>query len=146
MNRIAFLCVLTALTGPALADEYFVSPQGANTNPGTYKKPWRTLYHALGKLKSLDDLYVRGGWYEENLNVYCFRGAPLKRIRVMAYQGEPVHIDSLSLKAPNYWGLEDLSIGKLKIIGGHGWDVVRCLVGKLEIQGKPTGYRIIPPD
>src|SRR5437867_2863494 len=53
-------------TGPA----YFVDPvKGVDRQEGTQEKPWKTVNHALKRLKPGDTLYLRGGVYYESVTM-----------------------------------------------------------------------------
>ena len=68
------------------------SGRGDNAKPGTKDAPWKTISHALTKLKAGDTLAIRGGTYFENL--YCaVAGTPDRPITIRAYPGEQVILD-----------------------------------------------------
>jgi Right handed beta helix region len=54
---------LATSKGPAI----YVSTKGANSNPGTIKRPKRTIQSALNRARPGQRILVRGGLYEENL-------------------------------------------------------------------------------
>ena len=66
---------------------YFVSPNGSDTNPGTFLQPWRTIGKAARTVVPGDSVYVRAGIYNEavSLNV---SGTEQKPINFLAYPGE----------------------------------------------------------
>ncbi len=84
---------------PALAERpmsdgpaFFVSPEGDDAADGSRRAPWRSINHALTRLRAGDTLYLRGGSYFEN--VYCAAaGRPDAPITLRAYPGERVIID-----------------------------------------------------
>lgn len=43
-----FLLSLVVFSTAALANDYYVSPSGSDSNPGTQAQPWKTLQHAQG--------------------------------------------------------------------------------------------------
>ena len=45
----------------------YVSPRGSDGNPGTLRRPWRTIQHGLDRLRKGQALLVRRGTYRENL-------------------------------------------------------------------------------
>jgi len=75
--------------GPAC----FVSPrQGDDRNDGSQAKPWRTIGHALSRLKPGDTLYLREGVYHER--VYCsVAGRKDAPITIRSYPREQAVID-----------------------------------------------------
>jgi hypothetical protein len=76
-------------TGPA----YFVDArQGDDTVAGTQAAPWKTLRHALLRLRAGDTLYVREGVYRENVYV-ALAGQEKLPITIRGYPGETAVID-----------------------------------------------------
>ncbi len=47
-------------TGPS---EFYVAPNGKDSNPGTIDKPWATIHHAAEVLRPGDTVYIRQGFY-----------------------------------------------------------------------------------
>lgn len=72
---------------------YFVdAARGDNKSDGSEKAPWRSINHALKRLKAGDTLYLRGGTYYEN--VYCaVSGRKDAPITIRSYPGEQTIID-----------------------------------------------------
>src|SRR5258706_11999555 len=48
---------------PASITSFFLSPTGADTNPGTEAKPWKTFAHALPLLRPGHTLVLLDGTY-----------------------------------------------------------------------------------
>jgi parallel beta-helix repeat protein len=44
---------------------FYVDTQGSDSNPGTQKKPWRTIEYAGQTAKPADTILIRGGEYQE---------------------------------------------------------------------------------
>ena len=78
-----------AATPDALAGTYYVSPQGADSAPGTLDRPFRTLQKAAGVLQPGDTCCVRAGTYRESVAL-TRSGTEGKPIRFAAYPGEIV--------------------------------------------------------
>lgn len=75
--------------GPA----FFADPvKGHDKNDGTKERPWRTIQHALTKLKPGDTLLLRGGVYFESIDVKL-QGADKKPITIRSMVGELAIID-----------------------------------------------------
>lgn len=82
--------------------EYFVSPKGDDANPGTKKKPFRTIKRGLrgeedlptSTLKPGDILTLRKGIYLEAVKVINQTGMPGDEITIRSFSGERVVIDS----------------------------------------------------
>jgi len=67
MIRTALICV--CLGGPAVATEFYVSPAGNDSNPGTKSKPFATIEAARDAVRKLPKgdgitVWIRGGVYE----------------------------------------------------------------------------------
>jgi hypothetical protein len=76
--------------GPA----YFVDPvKGVDRQEGTREKPWKTLAHAIERLKPGDTLYLRGGTYHEAVTL-SRSGTPQKPITIRSYPGELAVLDA----------------------------------------------------
>ena len=58
---------------------FFVAPAGRDSNPGTRRRPFGTLAHALERLRAGDRLYVRGGTYPERVKVHAAPGRRRER-------------------------------------------------------------------
>ena len=74
---------------------YFVSPTGADANPGSFEKPWKTLGKAAATIKSGDTVYVRGGLYTPEKRI-VFRGLKARKeqpTRIIGWQGETATFD-----------------------------------------------------
>lgn len=70
--------------GPAL---FVDATRGSDASDGSKNKPWKTINHALKRLKPGDTLYLRGGSYFEN--VYCaISGTAEKKITIRSFPGE----------------------------------------------------------
>jgi hypothetical protein len=66
---------------------YYVSPSGADSGPGTFERPFRTLARAGEALEPGDICLLRGGTYRETLRPLR-SGEPEKPIVYRAYEGE----------------------------------------------------------
>ena len=109
---LLLLCILSS----TLAGAHFIAPvnsNGSDTNPGTFKKPWRTLSYALcggsngcpcttlnkKRLSAGDTLYLRGGYYNVATEIatrpmtFANSGTNKKPIIVRNYPGEKPIID-----------------------------------------------------
>lgn len=72
---------------------YFVDPaKGDDGNDGSLQKPWKTVQHAVRKLKPGDTLYLRGGIYYEHPTL-TVSGTPDKPITLRSYEGELAILD-----------------------------------------------------
>jgi hypothetical protein len=81
------LGALLATAGSALAADYYVSPQGRNTNAGTKAQPFATLAKAGEAAGAGDTVYLRAGTYRETLKPQR-SGEAGKPVRFVAAPGE----------------------------------------------------------
>jgi len=73
------------------AAEYFVSPQGSDSNSGTEQRPFATIHKAASVLKPGDTCYLREGVYREVLHPEQ-SGEPGAEITFSNWQNEEVVI------------------------------------------------------
>jgi hypothetical protein len=110
---------------------FFVAPRGRDSNPGTRRRPFGTLAHALRKLRAGDRLYVRGGIYHERVKVSVAPGRGRARVLVSNFAHErPVVKGQLWIGDPSYWTIRGISVTWAKgnpdepmarVYGGTGW-------------------------
>ncbi len=86
MKKIISTLLMAVAVNCALATDYYVATNGSDSNKGTLKAPFKTIQHAVSKLKSGDVCYVRKGIYRENV-VINTSGVTLK-----AYNNENVTV------------------------------------------------------
>lgn len=144
-NLFTLLLMLVAATSLQAAD-YYVSPQGSDTNTGTIDAPFATLKQAISKATAGTTIYLREGTYqpteaeimgyqENNLYACVYNltasGTAQKPITITGYENEKAVID-LSLVKPkdkrvsgfyvkgNYWRLKKFDIIGIQVtITGH---------------------------
>ena len=86
MRKIILFLIITFNIN---ADNYFVSPNGNDSNSGTIQKPFKTINKALTVLNSGDTLYFREGIYPYG-NKITISGEKDKPITFEPYQNEKV--------------------------------------------------------
>ena len=101
------------LTGKAIAVTpstmtYYVSTTGNDANPGTLSAPWRTINHAAQLARPGALIYVRGGVYSEQVNLYQ-SGTSTASIQFLAYPGETPVVDAANLSMPTWSALFSIS-------------------------------------
>lgn len=79
------VCWAVGVALPAGAATYYASPTGADTNPGTSARPWRTLQPANKTLKPGDTLLIADGQYPGNI-----------RQTVSGQPGKPITFKSIN--------------------------------------------------
>ncbi len=85
-------CFLISASGLSAA-EYYVSPDGSDSNSGDKATPLRTIQAAVDRLKPGDTCIIREGVYREAVkleNMWATAAAP---VVIKAYAGESVSID-----------------------------------------------------
>lgn len=96
--------LLPASSGAAAVGRYpvptgalFVSPTGSNSAAGTQAAPFRTLAHALDRVKSGQTIVLRGGVYREGASGFATGGtlyrSRLNGVTIQSYPGETVWLD-----------------------------------------------------
>ena len=83
---------------------YFVSPNGSDSNPGTFLQPWKTIGKAARTVKSGDTVFIRGGIYNESVR-FNISGTALDPIKIMAYPDETPIIEGYNQLPLSYTGL-----------------------------------------
>ena len=74
-------------------NQYFVSTNGNDHFSGTFKKPFKTIQHAVDQVNAGDTIYVLEGIYYELINVYDKKGTLLQPITIQSYENNKVIID-----------------------------------------------------
>lgn len=121
------------------ANDYFISPEGNDSNPGTIEKPLRSLKRIIRKLKPGDTCYFRKGHYLINERVKNLKGAPGKPITFTSYNDEKAVIDG-TVPIEGSWEKVKGNIYKIKLkrdiwqvfINGKGAMLARWPNAKVE--------------
>ncbi len=79
---------------------YYVSPDGIDINPGNFNKPWKTISYAVNKLQAGDSLLIRGGIYQEMIEIKN-SGTANNFILISSYSNEEVIIDGNNNSLPS---------------------------------------------
>ena len=79
-------------TAQALAADYWVAPNGSDTESGSKEKPFRTVQKTADVMRPGDTCTVRGGTYREAVTIR-HSGTEGKPIRFVAAEGERVIFD-----------------------------------------------------
>ena len=82
---------------PAGGQVYYVSPEGADTNPGTAELPFRTIAHAASLVQPGDIVYALSGVYREGDLLQSLQSEEGRPIVFAAAEGHTPILDS-SLK------------------------------------------------
>ena len=113
--------VVLVIWSNVLGQIYYVSPDGSNSDPGTFDQPWQTFKYAQSRLSAGDTLYLREGTYFETTTVYMsVRGTAQAPITFQSYPGEHAVISGAEpyfMTAPNSeWVLVDPSINLYRTV------------------------------
>ena len=84
---------ITAVIGMA----FYVSTTGSDSNPGTISSPWRTIQHAANSVLAGDTVFVRGGVYNESVNISVSGSAAAGPITFQSFPGEQAIVDGTGL-------------------------------------------------
>ncbi|MET0387901.1 MAG: right-handed parallel beta-helix repeat-containing protein [Polyangiales bacterium] len=125
---------------PVRADEYYVAPDGADTNPGTLDAPFASVERGQEAAKPGDTVYLRGGEYhfsgtQQSIGIALSKsGASGSPIKYFAYEGEQPILDLFELKPQarvtgidiraNWLHLRGIEVrGVRQLIVGDSWGV-----------------------
>jgi hypothetical protein len=61
--KVAAFIIALSLAPHLHAAEFFVAPDGSDSNPGTLDKPFATIQHAQEAVSPGDTVFIRGGSY-----------------------------------------------------------------------------------
>ncbi|MFA6241303.1 MAG: right-handed parallel beta-helix repeat-containing protein [Candidatus Hydrogenedentales bacterium] len=108
------LAVLLVALPPLQAAEYFIAPDGNDTNLGTdIEKPFRTLQRAADAAVAGDSCFIRAGVYRETVSI-TKSGEQERPITFSSYQGERVIIDGSDI-VTGAWNQSGDKIWKVKV-------------------------------
>jgi hypothetical protein len=114
LSIILFICACL-IAGTASATDYYVSTAGIDTNPGTLALPWRTIQHAANVVKAGSTVYIRGGIYNEKVNMNVTGSASKGYISFINYPNETPIVDGTGISNPEIFEL--YGVNYIKIIG-----------------------------
>jgi hypothetical protein len=113
------LVTVTAVIGAA----FYVSTTGSDSNPGTISSPWRTIQHAANSVQAGDTVYVRGGVYNESVNISVSGSVIAGPITFQTYPGEQAIIDGTGL-VPSTSGTQGLiNIANQSYVSIQGFEI-----------------------
>jgi len=128
MTLTVGLLMVVART-PGAAD-YYVGPDGKDSNPGTRSRPIATLEPLAGRLVAGDRVLLLGGTYTRPLKVRGWQGTATEPIVLAAAPGEPVVLDGTDL-LPDRWQEVDPDSREGRSIQADQW---KRLKGRLYCQ------------
>src|SRR4030042_2815262 len=77
---------------PSMLRTFYIATNGNDSNPGTLSSPWRTIGKGVSSITAGDTLYIRGGTYNEVVNI-SRSGNNSSPIIIDNYQNEIVIIN-----------------------------------------------------
>ena len=89
---LLFACVSAAFGQPN--SSFYVATTGSDSNPGTQSAPWRTVQRAADTARAGSIVNVRGGIYEELVNINASGNASDGFITLRSYPGETAVVDA----------------------------------------------------
>jgi MYXO-CTERM domain-containing protein len=136
------LCGVFLTKGRASAAEYYVSPTGSDSNPGTQASPFATLQKANNSAAAGDTIWMRAGTYNTTGQITLSKSgtSDTNRTKIWAYPGEVPVIDfsnyslassgsdNPAITVTGSWmhlkGLE-IANGKVGSSGSHSYAMLR---------------------
>ncbi|KQN97852.1 hypothetical protein ASF12_21970 [Paenibacillus sp. Leaf72] len=112
LGMAVFTLLVIGVSGPdvsAEGAEYYVATMGNDSNAGTITAPWKTLQHAADVVPVGSTVYVRGGVYNQKLNITRSGSAAAGPIIFTNYAEEVAVIDGTGLTASGAEGLVSLT-------------------------------------
>lgn len=99
---LALAAIIAALPFQAFAVvNFYVATNGNDANPGTLQQPWRTIQKAANAAVPGAVVYVRGGVYQERVNINVSGSAAQGYITFRNYPNEKPVIDGTGLAVPD---------------------------------------------
>ena len=128
----------------SVATDYYVSPAGNNSNPGTLAQPWATIAKGISTAGAGDTVFVRAGTYAEKLNLNGKIGTAANRITYRNYPAESPIIDPSSTT-----GAAIVRLRNCKYITIQGFEIRNFVTSSnavtpigIEISGSGEGIEI----
>ncbi|MEI6604594.1 MAG: Ig-like domain-containing protein [Verrucomicrobiota bacterium] len=133
-GRACCAAILALATCTASGAEYYVSPLGNDSNPGSLAAPFATIQKATNTVVAGDTCYIRGGTYHEAVVKYNLTGTADKPITFVNYGGEEVILDGTQ---------------PITDLGSSGWtqhsgSIYRCTLTSNVWQLFVNGEQMIP--
>src|SRR5664279_3023810 len=94
-TTIAFTSLVFLAPLQALAAEYYVSPAGSDSNPGTLASPFATLQKGNNTAAAGDTIWMRAGTYNCTTQITLSKSgtSDTNRTKIWAYTGEVPILD-----------------------------------------------------
>ncbi len=120
--NLLFISVLIVKT--SLATNYYVSPDGSDSNPGTFNEPWKSVGKATTTSTAGDTVFIREGIYKEVVT-FSNSGTVNNPIVITAFNKEIAIIDGNNNTAAIIYGNKNnIEIHKLNVRNGKSWGIL----------------------
>lgn len=96
MKLLTLLTIFACFSGAFAQSNtsFYVSTKGNDSNPGTETAPWRSIQHAADTARAGSTVNVRGGIYEEIVNINVSGNASDGYITFRSFPGETAILDA----------------------------------------------------
>ncbi len=127
--------ILLIISHGLFAKDYYLSHDGNDKNKGTYEQPFKSLKRAGKALRAGDNLFIKGGRYNQPMQVSDLNGSVEQRITIAPVPGETVVMDGTDV-LPNNWQLVTPDSDAGKLIQPAQWE---------RLQGKLYSLKLDQP-
>ncbi len=135
------VCATNTLANPfqskSTSHQYYVATNGADTNTGSIRTPFKTINAALIKAQPGDQVIVRGGRYYQEIK-FPRSGEPGKQISLQSYPKEKAIIDGSSINVTGWQAL--ITLINTSWITIDGFDI--CNLHSNKVNTDPQGISI----
>ena len=123
---------------------YYVATTGNDANPGTLSQPWKTIQKAADTMSGGDTVYIRGGTYNQRVNLYNLSNASGPFMTFTNYPGEEVILDGTGIDIQYGEGLFNIHkanyirVSGLKVQHSNGAGIYVYYSNNIEIDNNRT--------
>jgi hypothetical protein len=129
---------------------YYVATSGNDGAAGTLDAPWRTIGRAARAVMPGDTVYVRGGTYNETIDVNTSGSAAAGPIVFASYPGEKAAVSGTGLTVPagamrGLWNLNNVSYVTVQgfDVGNYGTSSTTATPVGIYLNGGGTQVKIV---
>jgi hypothetical protein len=94
------MCDSPATDSNVTSEKHYVAVTGSDSNPGTIYLPWRTIQHAANSVEAGETVYIRGGVYNESVDIEVSGSAAEGSVTFESYPAEDAILDGSGLAPP----------------------------------------------
>ena len=135
---------ITLATDAHTPTNYYVSTTGSDQNLGSITQPWKTIQKAVNTMIGGDTVYIRGGTYNERVNVWHRLNTSGPYITFTNYPGEEVILDGTGIDIQYGEGLfhiqrtDYIRVSGLKVQHSNGAGIEAVLANNIKIDNNRT--------